>query len=142
MMFIRQIHAGLERRERGWSLLETMAAIVIVGIGVGLFMKIQGMTRKNSSNNSNLLLAGQMIEKQIEDTRKKIVQNPSSNFPPKDTTFTSGKITLKAFIKTAYSPNAAFVPALTNVRKDSLVAYWGSGKLDTVTVVTYVSKNF
>ena len=51
------------------ALAVIVAAIVVVGIGITLFAKVQKMTNRNSATNSRILMAGKMIEKHLEDTR-------------------------------------------------------------------------
>lgn len=129
---------------RGYSLLETLASIIIIGIGIALFMKMQAMTRKESYGNSNMLLAGQLIEKHMENMRITIAQDTNGNWPPpSDVTVVEDGITLKRIVSGAISPVDGTV--LDRVRKVDIVTYWGPApriSQDTLRITTYVSKRF
>jgi type II secretory pathway pseudopilin PulG len=130
-------------RERGWSLIETLAAIVVVGIGIALFVKVQSMSSRDSSTNSRILMAGKMIEKHLEDTRIFTAQDMLKNWPPKDKTIppvAPDYLTLVSKVGKAYSPkDGALVPDV--VRMDITVS-WTNPKKDSLKVTTYVAKRF
>jgi len=70
------------QRNSGFSLLEILVSLVIVGIiGVSI-IALQTSVWKRSATSNRLLVAGQLIEKQIESIRLTIDQDPTSNFPP------------------------------------------------------------
>jgi len=129
-------------RERGWSLLEVIAAMVIIGIGVVFFVRMQRMNGKQSGNNTRILKAGHLIEKNLEDMRIQIYQDTVTNWPPRDTTIAAGadKTKLVRTISNALSPIDGAV--VNNVKKVVITTSWGTGKLDTLKVTTYVSKRF
>ena len=133
-------------REAGWSLIETLAAIVIVGIGIAIFTRIQTMTRSGSRKNSDLLMAGHMIESDIDSLRTFIAKDTTNNW----TTFIGntsvtrnvGRIKLVRTLSTAYSPVPPGTIVVSNVKQVDFVASWGAAKLDTLRVTTYVAKRF
>lgn len=129
---------------RGYSLLETLASIVIIGIGIALFMKMQAMTRREGHGSANMLLAGQLIEKHMENMRITIAQDTNGNWPPPSgVTVVEDGITLKRVVSGAVSPVDG--GTLDRVRKVDIVTYWGPAPrtpLDTLRISTYVSKRF
>jgi type II secretory pathway pseudopilin PulG len=130
-------------RERGWSLIETLAAIVVVGIGIALFVKVQNMSSRDSTTNSRILMAGKMIEKHLEDTRIQIAQDTLKNWPPKNKTISPTApdyLTLVSAVGKAYSPkDGALVP---NVVRMDITIKWTTPKKDSIKVTTYVAKRF
>ncbi|MDB5048199.1 MAG: hypothetical protein JWO30_1270 [Fibrobacteres bacterium] len=128
--------------QRGWSLIEALAAIVVIGIGVSLFVKVQGMTSRNSATNSKILMAGKMIEKHLEDTRISISMDTVANWPPKSKTIAAtppDNIKVVSTVGVAHSPKDGAVVA--NVVRMDIVASW-TNPSDTLKVTTYVSKRF
>lgn len=130
-------------RQGGWSLLEAVAAIVVVGIGVALFVKVQGMSKRGNSTNSKVLVAGKMIEKFLEDTRIATARDTVNNWPPVNTTIAPSLphlITLKSVVGPAVSPkDGAAVP---NVVKLDISCTWTMPYKDSLKVTTYVAKRF
>jgi type II secretory pathway pseudopilin PulG len=130
-------------KQQGWSLIETLAAIVVVGISVALFTKVQRMTSRDSGTNSKIFLAGKMIEKHLEDTRINISQDTIHNFPPISKTIAATApsfISLKSTVSAATSPKDGLPVA--NVVKMDIATYWTSPYPDSLKVTTYVAKRF
>lgn len=130
------------RREgqRGLTLMEILIAIVVVGVGVGLFMTLQRNSGSRLAGNSNLLKAGQLIEKHMEAMRIAVARDTVSNWPPRDTSYQESRISVVRTVSAARSPkNNAVLP---NVRRIDIVAAWGSGRNDTLNISTYVAKRF
>jgi type II secretory pathway pseudopilin PulG len=131
------------KSESGAGLIEVLAAIIIIGVGIALFMKIQGRTSSDSSRNSKMLVAGKMVEKVLEDTRISIFSDTTKNWPPKDSTIpptAPHHITVKRTVSTAYSPIDNAV--VNNVKKLVLKATWTHPLKDSLSITTYVSKRF
>lgn len=121
-------------------MLEILIALVVVGVAVGLFMTLQRNSGSRLAGNSNLMRAGQIIEKHMEAMRIAVARDTLSNWPPRDTSYTESRIKVARTVTQARSPkNNAVLP---NVRKVDIVANWGSGKLDTLNISTYVAKRF
>lgn len=130
------------QKSQGFSLLEILISLVIVGIiGVSI-ISLQTSVWKRSTTSNRLLLAGQLIEKQIESIRMGIDQNPVSNFPPKDGSIAENGISLSWKVYSAYRPKGATTTELKNVRRCVFTAAWGKSKGDTLQVSTYISKFF
>lgn len=126
--------------ESGLSLLEVMAALVILVVAIALFMKFEGRSRITFSSSSNLMNAGQLLEGQIEAIRIHIAQDTVHNWPPEDSLWKEKGITIRRSFTAVVSPMDG--AALPNLRKVELQAVWGLLKPDTLQVTTYVSKRF
>jgi prepilin-type N-terminal cleavage/methylation domain-containing protein len=130
------------KKDHGFSLLEILVSLVIVGIiGVSI-MALQTSVWKRSTTSNHLLIATQLIEKQIESIRMTIDQNPTSNFPPKDGSLVENGISVSWKVLAAYRPKGATTTELKNVRRCVFTATWGQNKGDTLLVSTYISKLF
>ena len=120
-----------------------VAAIVVIGLGISLFVKVQGMSSRGGGTNSKQLLAGRMMEKYLEDTRIKIARDTVKNFPPRDSTVNPVApqyITLTSKVSTAYSPKDNQVVA--NVMRMDIKCTWTLPSKDSLKVTTYVAKRF
>lgn len=136
-------NAAARGGQGGWSLLEAVAAIVVVGIGISLFVKVHGMSKRGSSTNSKVLVAGKMIEKFLEDTRIATAKDTVNNWPPVNKTVAATSphyITLKSTVSNALSPKDGAV--VSNVKRMDIVATWSLPYADTLKVTTYVAKRF
>jgi len=135
--FIKQV-----KRNRGFSLLEILISLVIVGIiGVSI-ITLQTTVWKRSTTSNRLLVAGQLIEQQIESIRMTIDQNPKNNFPPKEGSLVENGISVSWKVLPAYRPKGATTITLKNVRQCVFTATWGKNKGDTILVTTYISQLF
>lgn len=131
------------RAQGGWSLLELVAAIVVVGLGISLFVKVHGMSHKGSTTNSRVLVAGKMIEKYIEDTRIAIISDTLRNWPPLSRTIPAAApsyISLTSTVTAARSPKDG--ATVRNVMRLDIVARWTNPHKDSLQVTTYVAKRF
>jgi prepilin-type N-terminal cleavage/methylation domain-containing protein len=130
--------------QKGFSLLEVMASVVVVGMGIYLFMKTQGTTRRSGYASSQLKLAGHLIDRHLEDMRITIAQDTIANWPPATgVTVVESGITLVRTVSSAVSPRDGAV--LSRVRKVEILTYWGPAprtSLDTLRITTYVAKRF
>ena len=121
---------------KGFTLLEILVAIVLIAIlAIGIF-SLQGMSWSKTHQSSQILKAGQLIEKHIEALRTEIAEDKEGNWPPADSSITEGNITLDRIIETPDITNNS------NTRKMTMIATWGSGTGDSLSIVTYVSKDF
>ncbi|MDB5104407.1 MAG: hypothetical protein JWP91_2096 [Fibrobacteres bacterium] len=128
--------------QRGWSMLELIVALVVLGTGITVFMRMQGGSSGLSRSNSNMQRASQVIEKHVESMRVRIAQDPAS-WPPKDTVYADSRysnLAVKRVVGPASSPKDG--ASLPGVRRIDLTVTWGTGTMDTMKVTTYVSKSF
>jgi Tfp pilus assembly protein PilV len=132
------------RTQRGGSLVEVLAAIIVVGIGIALFTKVQSRTSKDSGQNSKMLIAAKMIERHLEDTRIHIFKDTVNNWPPKTVTIAStsaDSIKLTRTVSDALSPKDGST-VVANVKKLEIKASWNRPRKDSLVVTTYVAKRF
>jgi prepilin-type N-terminal cleavage/methylation domain-containing protein len=125
----------------GFTLIEILMTIMIVGVIALNIMMFQTSSWKRTSSSNKLLVAGQMIERQIEYLRMKIDSDPINNFPPHDSTITENGIKLSWNISSAHRPKESS-GSLPNVRRCDLIASWGKEKNDSLVVTTYIARSF
>lgn len=128
------------RGQAGLSLIEILIAIVVIGAGVGVFLKMGGSSGSSASGNSKMLRAGQLVERHIEAIRIGVARDTIGNWPPDDTSFSENGLKLVRRISQARSPKDNSV--LPNVRKVDVIVTWGTFKTDSLDVTTYVAKRF
>jgi len=131
--------AGQEGQS-GLSLMEIMIALVVIGAGVGIFMKMSGSSGSSAAGNSKMLRAGQLVERHVEAMRIGIARDTLGNWPPGDTAYTDNGLKVTRKISIAKSPKDNSV--LPNVRKVDVIVTWGTFKTDSLDVTTYISKRF
>lgn len=132
------------KRQTGLTLLEVLAAFVLIGIGVALFTKVHRQSSGDSNTNSRNLIAGKMIEKFLEDTRIHIAKDTVNNWATLANQTINGSaphhITLVSTISNALSPVDGAIVA--NVKRIDIKARWSTPRKDSLTITTYVSKRF
>lgn len=124
-------------------MIEVLAAVVVVGIGVLFFTRVQHSSSRGSGENSRILVAGKMLEKFLEDTRITIARDTINNWPPVSRTVAAAApdyIAIRSTVSPAYSPVDGAV--VNNVKRLDLVATWTRPYPDSLAVTTYVSKRF
>ncbi len=136
---------------KGLTLLEILIAIIVVGIGSTVYLRVQHMSGGVNRTNSALFRAGQMVEKHIEAIRVQIAKDtnglrwvPQNNFIESDSSGSPKlNLTRKVSTVTAPKPDAGGTYAnIPSVRKIDIVVKWGTGAMDSLNVTTYVSKKF
>ena len=125
---------------KAFSLLEVLVSMALIGIIGVLVFSIQSSSWKRVTSSNRTLVAGHMIEKQIEAMRMNISRDQNHNFPPVSDTTVENGVSLKWDISDAARPTDG--GNLLNVRKCDFTAAWGSGKYDTLKATTYLSKMF
>ena len=130
----------LEFKTHGFTFLEVLVAMFIFGVIGLLFFSNQTSSWKKTTGSKDMLVAGNMIERQIEVMRIAIDRSPADFFPPQSSQISENGINVKWTVSTATRPTDG--ATLTNVRKCDFVASWGEGKYDSLKVTTYISKMF
>jgi type II secretory pathway pseudopilin PulG len=132
----------VERPSRqGFALMEIILMIVIIGIiGTNTIVLFRN-SWKNTGTSNRTLVAGQMIERQIEALRMRIAEDADRNFPPRDSSYTENSITIQWHIAPAGNMGKPVV-ASGNVKKCDLTATWGRNARDSLKVSTFLAKNF
>ncbi|HLP40282.1 MAG TPA: prepilin-type N-terminal cleavage/methylation domain-containing protein [Fibrobacteria bacterium] len=132
--------AGSPRGQGGLTLIEILIALVVVGFGVGLFLKMQSSAGARLHGSSQMLQAGQIVEKHMEAMRITIAQGNISSWPPQDTAYVENRLSVSRRVSQAISPKTGDV--LANVRKVDLSVAWGKRPIDSLRISTYVAKQF
>ncbi|NLE01680.1 MAG: hypothetical protein GX640_17585, partial [Fibrobacter sp.] len=107
----------------------------------------QKWTWTNTSDNNRLMIAGHVIEKQVENRRMIIAMDREKNYAAfkslSDTVIVdnsvSPAVTVEWKITPAYDLNGNEIP---NVRTADLTASWGYNKGDTLRVRVSIAKDF
>jgi prepilin-type N-terminal cleavage/methylation domain-containing protein len=130
----------LPQERRAFTLLEVLASMVMIGIIGSIIFFAQNSSWRKTSKSNGTLIAGHLIERQIEKMRMDI-EKDTTTFPPLSGTISENGITLRWQILAAYRPTPDH-SVIANVRECSFTASWGSSKEDTLKVSTYLSKKF
>jgi prepilin-type N-terminal cleavage/methylation domain-containing protein len=134
--------------KKGFTLIEILLSIVIIAISAIAILMWQKTSWSQTSYTNRLMIAGHVIEKQIERQRMIIAQDPTNNFNQFKNTdsmniidsTTKPIINVKWYIyDTLHDPSGALI---NNVCRVVLKASWGKGKKDTLKVETCIAKDF
>ena len=142
--FTKKIPAGIVRPltiSSGFAIMEVILMLVIIGIIGSSTIMLHRSSWKTSSISNRMLIAGQMIERQIEELRMQVDADPENNFPVDDGSITENGITV-SWKSTEVTRTVGSRIALDHIRKCELIAQWGNGKNDSLSLTTYLSKNF
>jgi prepilin-type N-terminal cleavage/methylation domain-containing protein len=127
-------------KRNAFTLVEVLMSIAAIGIITIVIFAFQTSSWKRSILSNRTIVAGHMIERQIESMRMTIDRDPHLNFPPENGSIVENGVTLSWTISAAARPTDG--ANLPNVRKCDLCTWWGHGNGDTLKVTTYLSKMF
>jgi len=121
--------------------MEVLITIVIVGITVGGIAVLQRQTWGSTRSTNNMILAGQLVQRQVEQMRMDIAVDSATYFPPRDSSFLDpeSRINLQWAVDTVHDPANLEVQL---VRRVLFTATWRSVKPETLTVSAIVSRDF
>jgi Tfp pilus assembly protein PilV len=139
------------KNKAGLTLIEVLLSVVIIVTSAVAVLMWQKTSWSQTSYTNRLMVAGHVIEKQIEQRRMLIAQNAATNFVAFKSAFVNNDLTIidssvtppikvRWFVKDTLSDPSG--NALSNVVWVRLKANWGSGTKDTLTVYTCISKDF
>lgn len=136
----------------GFTLVEVLLAMIIIATSAVAVLMWQKTSWSQASTTNKLMVAGQVVEKQIEKQRMIIAENPVQNFPKfktgfdnvdsviVDTTVTPMISVRWHAYDTLHDPNHHLI---TDVFQVKLAAYWpGAMSSDTLYVEARIAKNF
>lgn len=136
----------------GFTLVEVLLAMIIIATSAVAVLMWQKTSWSQSSATNKLILAGQVVEKQLEAQRMNIANNPNANFTAyktgfdnRDSLVADQTVTPPIYVRwhafdTLHDPNGHLI---TDVLKLNAAAYWvGAKPSDTLFVETRIAKNF
>ena len=121
--------------------MEIILMLVILGIIGANAIMLQRNSWKRIGSSNRMLIAGQMIERQIESLRMTVDADPDNNFPPSDSQYTENGITLEWKLTSVINIGGPVI-ASNNVKKCELTAFWGKRSSDSLKVTSFLAKNF
>ncbi|HUI93832.1 MAG TPA: type II secretion system protein [Chitinivibrionales bacterium] len=140
------------KNAKGFTLMEVIMTMVIIGVTAVVILTWQKTSWTQTKSTNRLMVAGQVIEKQIEKIRMTIAQNPATNYPSfrtsfasKDSVMADTTVTPRMWVRwstwdTLHDPKGH---AITDICQVKLVAWWtGAGVNDSLKVETRIAKNF
>jgi type II secretory pathway pseudopilin PulG len=126
--------------------MEILIAVVVVGFFTsGVLIALQNSWFSSKRSNT-LLVAGHLIEQEIERVRIHTAERPDSNFSyvlslhEFDTVINN--IRLVWLIEHPAPAIRDSVPPRANIARATLTAYWSVPQQDSLSVQTYLAKNF
>lgn len=134
---------------KGFTLVEVLIAVVMISICAVSTLMWQKTSWERTARTNRIIVAGQVIEKQVEMIRQTIAQNPKTNFDQFKDRFIDNDVVIidsssAPFIHvrwnvydTLHSPTNKLIK---NVCQVKLAAWWN--KQDTIRVTTCIAKNF
>jgi type II secretory pathway pseudopilin PulG len=142
----------------GLTLIEVVLSIVIIATSAVVVLSWQKTSWSQTNATNRLMVAGQVIDKQIETKRMTIAQAPVANFTTFKTDYVSKTVVIidstvsppvsvrwQAW-DTLHDPKGNFIKDAANSRnvvQVKLTAWWkGAKKNDTLRVETRIAKNF
>ena len=129
------------RKNAGFTLLEILIAMAILGISTGVFLNAAWSAWTETRNANHLYLAGHLIEKRIEALRIDIEKNPAAGYWPGNSTVTDGGITVSWVLSPPIDITGGGSPP-ADVKQLRIVAYWQTVGPESLVVETHLSRDF
>jgi prepilin-type N-terminal cleavage/methylation domain-containing protein len=129
------------RAESGFSLVEILVTVLIISLVLGVVAYFQRNTWSTTRKNNNTLVAGQLIEQQLEKIRMNIARDTNTYWPPAGDNYTDPA----SSILVAWQYSDVVDPGgtvLTRVRNVRFVAYYPSSRPESLVVNAYVAHDF
>lgn len=136
----------------GFTMVEVLLAMIIIATSAVAVLMWQKTSWSQTSSTNRLMVAGQIIEKQIEKQRMFIAQNPVTNFATfktgfdnRDSVVVDNSVIPWVSVRwhaydTLHDPHGNLI---TDVFKVNLTAWWtGCKPTDSLKVETRIAKNF
>ena len=135
-------------QRNGFTMLEVLLSVMIVLVTATAYLMWQKTTWSQTALANRRMRACQVVEKQIEARRINISQNPEVNFAAFKALGTTTIVETSVqpnitvtwdILDTLHAPNGDPVTGAVRVH---LVARWGTGQSDSLSLWTNVTKNF
>lgn len=126
---VRRLIRSRNLKEGGFSLLEVLLAILLLGTGLAVLLQIISTGLFAGSQNEDEIVATYLAQEKVEELRNalysSIVAEP--------------KAVVDSFFP-AFSRQVAFTTPQTGLKQITVTVYWFAGKTETsLQMVTYVS---
>jgi prepilin-type N-terminal cleavage/methylation domain-containing protein len=130
-----------EPRIHGFTLLELLITIVIIGVTTGTIAIFQRTTWSSTRRTNFTLIAGQLIQRQVEQMRMAIELDRDSFWPPANGSISDTALGIKVgwTVSDAHDPDGN---GIDNVRGVEYVASWMGSRPDTLRVTTSLGHDF
>jgi Tfp pilus assembly protein PilV len=124
----------------GLSLLEALFTLVIIAVTTGVIALFRCNASLATRRTNNTLVAGQLIERQVEQMRASIAAD-TTNWPPVGGSIsdTASGIRVEWTMSDVADPSGSSVAL---VRRMRYVARWDTPKPDSVVVYSHLSRDF
>jgi prepilin-type N-terminal cleavage/methylation domain-containing protein len=143
---------AIVKNASGMTLVEVLLSMVIIAVSALAIMMWQKTSWSQTTSTNRLMVAGHIVEKQLENVRMTIAQSPATNFTAfktgfvnKDSVWADCSVTPCMWVKwstydTLHDPKGH---SLSDVCQVKLTAWWaGAKKTDTLKLETRIAKNF
>jgi prepilin-type N-terminal cleavage/methylation domain-containing protein len=123
----------------GFTLLEVLITMVVVSITLAGVLLLQGATWRSTASTNNIQLAGQLVERRIEEMRLAISFDTTMNWPPVDGGMNASGLDMNWAVSKTKDPDGAYI---NRVRQVDFTVAWRSTVPETLKVTTFLSKDF
>jgi prepilin-type N-terminal cleavage/methylation domain-containing protein len=144
--------AALVKNVSGFSIIEVLLSMVIIAVCAGVVIMWQKSSWSQTITTNRLMVAGQVVDKQIEKQRMIIAENPVTNFATfktgfdnRDSVMIDSSISPPMSVRwhaydTLHDPHGN---SITDVYQIKLVAWWkGASPNDSLKLETRIAQNF
>jgi prepilin-type N-terminal cleavage/methylation domain-containing protein len=125
----------------GFTLIEVLIAIVVIGITAGIIAKLQNSTWVSTRRTNNRLVAAQLITRQVETMRINIAMDSATYWPPVAGSLTdaASRLPMAWTVSTVNDPLGV---SIARVRAVRYVVHWTSTRAESLVVPTMLSHDF
>jgi prepilin-type N-terminal cleavage/methylation domain-containing protein len=127
------------KNERGVTLIELCAALVVLAIGVLALVRIFPTATRSQSQDRMLTLANLYAQERIEDLGPKTFTDSALDFGRHPATSASDEALGSGAWHRYYTVTAMAAP-LDNLKKVTVTVYWTNQGARTVTATTYMRR--
>jgi Tfp pilus assembly protein PilV len=147
---------AIVKNASGMTMVEVLLSMIIILVSALAVLMWQKTSWSQTTSTNRLMVAGQVVEKQIEKQRMTIAQDPANNFTafktaylytthPNGVVITDSTVSPYMSVRwidydTLHDPQSN---PISDVCRVKLTAWWpGAGKSDSLRVEARIAKNF